>query len=55
VRQGQSNEATDSWDVTSSVETAEKANSLQLQVKNDDTTGRRKTAVDYIYAVVEWY
>jgi VCBS repeat-containing protein len=55
VHQGQSNEATDSWDVTSSVETAEKANSLQLQVKNDNSAGRRKTSVDYIYAVVQWY
>jgi VCBS repeat-containing protein len=55
VRQGESKEATDSWDVTSAVQTAEKANSLQLQVQNNDTAGRRKTSVDYVYAVVEWY
>ena len=55
VRQGQSGEATDSWDVTSAVETAEKANSLQFQVQNNETAGARKTSVDYIYAVVKWY
>jgi len=55
ARQGQSGEATDSWDVTSAVETAEKANSLQFQVQNNETAGARKTSVDYIYAVVKWY
>lgn len=55
VRQGQGSEATDSWDVTSAVETAEKINSFQFQVQNNDAAGPRKTSVDYIYAVVEWY
>jgi hypothetical protein len=55
VRQGQGSEATDSWDVTSSVETPEKVNSLQLQVQNDDIGTGRRTSVDYIYAVVQWY
>ncbi len=55
VRQGQGNEATDSWDVTSTVETAEKVNSFQFQVQNNDAAGPRKTSVDYIYAVVKWY
>jgi VCBS repeat-containing protein len=55
VRQGQTSEATDSWDVTSAVETAEKINSFQVQVQNNDTAGPRKTSVDYIYTVVEWY
>lgn len=55
VRQGQSREATDSWDVTSAVDTAEKVNSFQVQIQNNDTAGPRKTSVDYIYAVVEWY
>ncbi len=54
VRPGQNNEATDSWDVTSSVDTPEKANSLGLQIKNDDTANR-KTLVDSVYAVVKWY
>jgi len=55
IRQGPSSEATDSWDVTSAVETAEKVNSFQFQVQNNDTAGPRNTSVDYIYAVVEWY
>ncbi|MHC4439519.1 MAG: cadherin-like domain-containing protein [Planctomycetota bacterium] len=55
VRQGQSSEATDSWDVTSAVDTAEKVNSLQVHIQNNDAAGPRKTSVDYIYAVVEWY
>jgi len=55
VCQGESNEAIDAWDVTSFVDTPEKINSLQLQVKNNDNVARRKTLVDYIYAVVEWY
>jgi len=55
VRQGESNEATDSWDVTSFVDTPQKVNSLLLQVNNNDTNATRKTSVDYVYAVVEWY
>ncbi|MBN2593169.1 MAG: tandem-95 repeat protein [Sedimentisphaerales bacterium] len=55
VRQGQDSEATDSWDVTSAVDTAKKINSLQIQVQNNDAAGPGKTSVDQIYAVVEWY
>ena len=55
VRQGQSSDSTDSWDVTSAVETAEKANSFQLQIQNNDTAGTKKTSVDYVYVVVKWY
>jgi len=55
VRQGQSNDSTDSWDVTSAVETAEKANSFQLQIQNNDTAGTRKTFVDCVSVVVKWY
>jgi VCBS repeat-containing protein len=55
IRQGPSSEVTDSWDVTSAVETAEKINSLQFQVQNNEAAGPNKTSVDYIYAVVEWY
>lgn len=54
VRRGSNNEARDSWDVTSSVDTPEKVNSLTLQVANDALPDR-KTAVDMIYAVVKWY
>jgi len=54
VRRGSSNEARDSWDVTSSVNTPERANSLHLQVAND-AQPERKTAVDRVYAVVKWF
>lgn len=54
VYSGEPNESTDLWDVTSFVDTPEKVNSLQFQVKNNDDIAKRKTSVDYIYAVVEW-
>ncbi len=54
VYEGEPNEATDLWDITSLVDTPEKVNSLQLQVKNNDDVAKRKTLIDYIYAVVEW-
>lgn len=54
VRQGQSSEATDSWDVTSAVETPEKANSLQFRIANN-TSGEAKTSIDHLYVVIEWY
>jgi len=54
VREGANNEARDSWDVTSSVDTPEKVNSLNLQVVNNAEAGR-KTSVDMVYAVVKWY
>ncbi len=46
-------EATDSWDITNIVDTREKINALQLQVKNDNITNK-KTSIDYIYVVVRW-
>ena len=54
VYAGEPNESTDLWDLTSLVDTPEKVNSLQFQVKNNDDIAKRKTSVDYIYAVVEW-
>jgi len=54
VRKGQKNEAVDSWDITSFVNTPEKVGSLQLQIMNNDTTSRKTASVDYVYAVVEW-
>jgi hypothetical protein len=55
VRPGGAGKAMDSWDITSAVETPEKANSLQMQILNNDPSGRRNTSIDLIYAVVEWY
>ncbi len=54
VHEEESHEAVDSWDITSLVDTREKLNSLQLQVKNNDNVARRKTLIDYIYVLVEW-
>jgi len=54
VHEGQSNEAVDSWDVTSVVDTREKINLLQLQVKNNEYVAKRKTLIDYIYVLIEW-
>lgn len=51
---GETNESMDLWDLTSFVDTPEKVNSLQLQVRNNDDVARGKTSVDYIYAVIEW-
>jgi hypothetical protein len=53
VYEGESNEAVDSWDVTSVVDTREKINSLQLQVENNDAAAHRKTLIDYTYVVVK--
>ncbi len=54
VHEGQSHEAVDLWDVTSLADTHQKVNSLQLQIKNNDTVAKRKTFIDYIYVLVEW-
>ncbi len=54
VHEEESHEAIDSWDVTGVVDTREKINSLQLQVKNNDNVAHRKTLIDYIYVLVEW-
>jgi hypothetical protein len=55
LHEGEPNEVKDSWDVTGVVNTPEKVNALQLQIKNDDQSTRRKTFIDYIYVVVDWY
>jgi hypothetical protein len=53
VHKDQSNEAVDSWDVTSLVDTIEKINALQLEVRNNNSQFvKNKTLIDYIYVVV---
>ena len=52
LREGEQNDSTDSWDITSFVDTPKKANNLQLQIANEDMS--KETLVDYIYALVEW-
>ncbi len=54
VHEEEHHEAVDSWDVTGVVDTRQKINSLQFQVKNDDKLAQRKTLIDYIYVLVEW-
>ncbi len=54
IRNGQKNEAVDSLDVTSFVNTPEKVASLQIQIANNDTASRKTASIDYIYAVIEW-
>jgi hypothetical protein len=52
VHKGESNEAVDSWDITSLIDTNEKLNSLQFEVKNNSPIANSKTLIDYIYVVV---
>jgi hypothetical protein len=51
VHIGEFNEAVDSWDITSLVDTNEKINSFQLEVKNNNNINS-KTLIDNIYVVV---
>lgn len=55
VRDGQRNKATDSWDITSLINTPEKVDSLQFQIENNSNIAARKTRLDYIYITVRWY
>lgn len=55
VRDGQRNKATDSWDITSIVNTSEKVDSVQFQVANKSSIAGRKTSLDYIYITIRWY
>jgi len=54
INEDENHEAVDSWEITSLVDTRDKLNSLQLQIKNNDVVGRKNTLIDYIYLVVEW-
>ncbi|MDT8302515.1 MAG: Ig-like domain-containing protein [Sedimentisphaerales bacterium] len=54
VHEDEKHESVDSWDITSLVDTRDKLNSFQLQIKNNDVVGRKNTFIDHIYLVVEW-
>ena len=54
VHEGESSEAVDAWDITSAVNTVEKINFLQLQIKNNNNFANGKTFVDYAYVVIEY-
>jgi hypothetical protein len=53
VQEEESGGTVDSWDITSIVDTCEKINSLQLQIKNNNITDS-KTLIDYTYVTVRW-
>jgi hypothetical protein len=55
VHEGESSEAVDAWDITSFVKTAEKINSLQLRITNNNNVANGKTLVDYAYVVIKYY
>ncbi|MHC4854776.1 MAG: putative Ig domain-containing protein, partial [Planctomycetota bacterium] len=46
------NEATDSWDVTSYVNSTTRVNDLEFRIKNNNKN--KKTRPDHIYVTVEW-
>ena len=50
---GEVSEATESWDVTSLVNTPTRVDQMELVIENNATNGK-KTFSDYIYAVVQW-
>ncbi|MCP4257403.1 MAG: hypothetical protein GY774_07720 [Planctomycetes bacterium] len=54
VHDGESSESVDAWDITSVADTAEKINSVQLQIRNNNNTANGKTLVDYAYVVIEY-
>jgi len=55
INREEDKEATDSWDVNSWVSTPSNVNDMEFCVKNNDNIEEKKTKVNYIYAVVEWY
>ena len=55
VHEGESSETVDAWDITSVVNTADKINSLQLQIKNNNNVANGKTLVDCAYVVIEYH
>jgi len=54
VHEDENHESVDSWDIISLVDSRDKINSFQLQIKNNDIVGRKNTFIDHIYLVVEW-
>jgi len=54
IHEQQSYESVDSWDIISLIDSREKLNSLQLQIKNNDYQSRKTTMTDHVYIVVEW-
>jgi len=55
INSEEDNEAEYSWNVDSWVSTPSNVNDMEFCVKNNDNIKEKKTKVNYIYAVVEWY
>ncbi len=53
VLAGPGNEAVVEWDVTSSIDTAAKANDLKVKITNESTVGK-KNNIDHVYVVVAY-
>lgn len=54
VHKAKKNKATDSWDVTSIVDTPEKVNLLEFVIQNNETATLKNIYVDYIRVSVDW-
>jgi cellulose biosynthesis protein BcsQ len=54
VYEGQRNKGAISWDIKGVVDTPEKINALQLQIKNNCTSPQKATFLDHAYVVVLW-
>ncbi|MBN2591131.1 MAG: tandem-95 repeat protein [Sedimentisphaerales bacterium] len=55
VHEGQTNKSADSWEIKGNVDTIEKINSFELQIKNISNISLRKTTIDNICVIVKWY
>ncbi|MBN1506986.1 MAG: AAA family ATPase [Sedimentisphaerales bacterium] len=54
VNLGASNKGTLAWDLKGTLDTPEKINNLQLQIKNNCTSPQKATFLDNAYLVVQW-
>ncbi len=55
VHEGQENKSADSWEIKGNVDTIEKINSFELQIKNINSVSTRKTNIDNTFMIVKWY
>jgi len=55
IHNGQDEESSDSWEVTSIVDSLEKLSSFQLQISNSNNISSQKTSINNISVIVKWY
>ena len=55
VHEGQRSKTEDSWEIIGDVDSIEKINLFELQIKNLGKISTRKTTIDNIYLIVKWY